>query len=108
MKQRRIFARYPIPKKEELKRSLEYWAKEKGTSLNNELDFYIKGRMGDILDSMEEILRETQRVKKAKKSINQAISLMTEGKSTNAKLVSNQYYKDLLNYQISNVRNKIR
>lgn len=108
MKKQRIFARYKIPNKEDLKKGLEYWAKKKETTLNNELDFYIKGRIGEIADSLEIILREEQRIKKAKKCIEQSVLLIAEGESKQLKSISNQYYSDLLSFKESEVKNRIK
>lgn len=107
MRQQRIFARYPIPNRENLKTGMENWAKEKGTSLKDELDLYIRGRIGDMKDSTETILREEQRVKKAQQCIDIALSLMMEGASDQAKSVIKQFYEDMSIYSLGESRNKL-
>ena len=96
-----------MPDRESLKTRMEHWAKENGTSLKKELDFYIKGRIGDIKDSTEIILREQQRIKKAKQCINMALSLMMKGASDQAKSVIKQFYKDTSIYAIGESRSKL-
>lgn len=104
----RIFARYPIPNKEELRRSTERFSKETGNSFKEDLDFYIKGRIGDIVDSTEIILREKQRIEKARKVIGIAVNLITEGASPQVKDISKKYYDDILIYQISETGSRVR
>ena len=69
-------------------------------------DSYIKGRIGDIELSQETILREKQRIKKAKKCIGIAKALMSESGSNKAKLITKKYYDDLLLATISKVNSK--
>ncbi len=49
---------------------------------------YVKGRIGDIADSTEIILREQQRIVKAKKCIQVAQEVINTGASENARSVT--------------------
>lgn len=107
MGQQRIFARYPIPSRVSLKTGMENWAKENGTSLKDELAFYIRCRIGDIKESTEIILREEQRIKKAKKCMRIAISLMSEKSSKQVKKTIKRFYKDLSAYSLNESKSKL-
>jgi len=75
-------------------------------SFNDCLDSYIKGRIDDIGLSQETILREKQRIKKAKECIGIAKALMSENGSSKAKLITKKYSDDLLFDTISKVNSK--
>ncbi len=75
-KKSRTFSRYPTPKKEKLAESLKRWASETGKSFECEIYFYIRGRIGDISKSREDIVREQKRVEKAKQCIGVALELV--------------------------------
>ena len=83
MKKRRIFARYPVPSKEEFGDGLEKHAKFFGMTVDQYLDRYIKSRFGDIKESEEKILREQERIKKAKKCIKIVSSFKSDKNSKN-------------------------
>jgi hypothetical protein len=102
MRKRKIFARYSIPKKEQLIARLEYWANEKNTHLNNEIDLYIKGRLSDIRSSSEIIIRENQRIKKADQCIDMAISLLNQQENKKITELIQYNYKLLRRQILSN------
>lgn len=92
--EKRIFAKYPKCSKkvfEEMNKDMRYRC--------------VMGIIGDIGRSKETILREEQRIKKAKKCINLAISSI---KGKISRDVSKKYYKDMLDSKISESRSKIK
>lgn len=106
---KRSFSRYPIPKKDILKKALE---KTDGIlmqgSPQKNADVYIRNRIGDIISSTEVILREKQKIAKAKRCIKLALSIMTEKASKNIKTTNKNFYKDLLNYSLKEVKSKYK
>jgi len=85
MKNKRIFARYPVPKKDDLSLAIEKLANLEGVTYNESLHRYIRSRIGDIISSRELIykttIREKQRIEKAAAAIKVSMSLIkTESK----------------------------
>ncbi len=107
MGRRKIFARYKVPTKKELESDLDERAKFYSMTRDQFLDMYIRGKIGDIADSTEAILREQQKIKKARKCIIIAKAVMNKGASGKAKSVTKKYYNDLLNSAISGIKSKI-
>ena len=110
MSKKYIFARYKIPKYsdlDDLKKGLEEGAKFFNKKPNDYLDHIIKGIMGDIVKSTETIVREEQRIKKAKKAMSIVISVINYDSSDEIKKISDKYYNDLLEYGILSIEGKI-
>lgn len=103
---KKLFAKYPVPTVEELRTAMMSYPTKTEKSFDDRLDSYIKGRIGDIELSQEIILREKQRIKKAKKCIGTAEVLMSKNGSNKAKLITKKYYDDLLFDTISKVNSK--
>lgn len=107
MGKQRIFARYPVPEKEDLREEIRELSEMTDKSYKETLDFYIRGRIGDIIESTGKILREKQRIKKARRCIKQALSLMYENRSEKARRVIKKYYSNILSSAISGVYTKL-
>lgn len=105
---RKLFARHPVPKKKKFKEAVATLSDTTRKSFNDALDLIIKAEINDIISSAETILREKQRIKKAKKCIEIAITLMSENDINNTKFISKKYYNDLLTYQTSEVNSKFK
>lgn len=105
---RKLFAKYPIPTEEELKAGMTKFSKTTKKSFNNSLDTYIGSIIGDIVSSQEIILREGQRIKKAKKCMEVAKKLMSRNDNSRAKLITEKYYNDLLTHAISEVNSHVK
>lgn len=103
---KKLFAKYPIPTEKELKARMTEYSKTTKRSFDDSLDEYIKGVIGDIESSQEIILREKQRIKKVKKCIGIAETLMNKNGSIKAKLITKKYYEDLLFGAVSKVNSK--
>ena len=73
---KKIRIRYGLPEPKKLLKNLKFFAKEKGTSLNKEIEFYIKGRLGDVEKSKEKIEGEEMRIQKIRRCIEIAINLV--------------------------------
>lgn len=74
----RIFPHAPLPKKGELEKNLKHWAEEDGISYDEEACRHIRSRIGEILSSYENILREYKRVIRLKECMNVAVNLADE------------------------------
>ena len=83
----RIFPRCPMPKLEELKKSLEHWANEVGISFDEELYRYFRARVGEVLSSYEIILRERKRAARLREIMDTALELTTD--NTQKKFIIN-------------------
>lgn len=105
---KKLFAKYPILTERELKAGMTKFSKTIKKSFGDSLDVYIKGIIGDIASSQEIILREKQRIKKAKKCIRVAEKLMSRNGSSDAKLITEKYYNDLLTHAISKVNSRVK
>lgn len=103
---KKLFAKCPVPTVEELRTAMMRYPERLEKSFDDCLDLYIKGRIDDIGLSQETILREKQRIKKAKKCIGVAKVLMNENGSKKAKLITKKFYDDLLFDTISKVNSK--
>lgn len=103
---KKLFARYPIPTVEELRDGMIKFSETTKKSFNNSLDTYTKGVVDDIASSQKIILREKQRIKKAKKCIGVARVLMNENGSSKAKFITKKYYDNLLFDAISEANSK--
>jgi hypothetical protein len=77
-KKRKLFIRHPIPSKQELKNTMDYWAKRKKTSLGEELLIYYSCLMDNINKSNEIIKKEIMRIEKTKKCLEIATDLLRE------------------------------
>ena len=80
---RRVFPRYPLPKKEELKKRLMRFANEHGArDYNWQIYACLRGIVGDILTSRELIedtnQRESKRIEKALKAIEIVLDLLED------------------------------
>ena len=105
---KRIFARYKVPSQKELENGLKERAKFFNLTVEKYLDRYIKSRIGDIAESTEIIVREKQRIQKAKKAINVALFVMNKGGSGEIKDIAKKYYNDLLRFQISSISTRVK
>ena len=73
---KRKWARCPIPTRNELKKSLEYFARRQNKTLFDRAFFYIDCCINDMKKSREIIWREKQRISKTKKCIRVAMGLL--------------------------------
>ncbi|MBU4369445.1 hypothetical protein KKG58_01635 [Patescibacteria group bacterium] len=105
---RRIFAKYPIPTQKDIEKNLGEDAKFVGMTVEKYLDFVIKGVIGDIMKSTEIIARENQRIKKAKKTFNVILSMITKYESKESKKKLKQHYNDLLKSRILGINSRIK
>ena len=105
---KKLFAKFPVLSEKELKAGMTNLSKTTKKSFDESLDIYIKGIIGDIASSQEIILREEQRIKKAKKCIVVAKKLMSRNESNSAKLITEKYYNDLLTYAISKANSRVK
>lgn len=69
--------RYPIPKLSDLEESTKKFAGLVGVSYGKQIYHNIRSGIGDILGSYEDISRETKRIEKAKKYIQQNLQLVS-------------------------------
>lgn len=104
MSRKRISFKYQVPSVKELESDLDERVKFFNMTKSQFLDMYIKGRIGEIIKSTVIILREIKRIKKAKKCIRSALSTINKGSSENVKIVTKQYYRNLLDSSISRVK----
>jgi hypothetical protein len=98
-----ITARYKIMSPNEIERISEKNSRTFGLKKTEFLDHMIRGSIGDILCSKEKIIREKQRINKAKNSIKNVLIVLGKGKGDEVKRTYQKFYSDLLQYNISEV-----
>ena len=107
---KRIFARYKVPKIEETREwvvnNLENEAKFFGMTKNQLFDHTLLGIIGDITGSTEKIEREKQRIRKAKKALNNI--LISTFKDKNIRNNVKGFYGSLLRENILKIKRKIK
>jgi len=109
MGKRRNFARYKTPKIAEIKESiknLENQAKFFNLTEDQLFDSMLRGIIGDITDSTEIIMRENQRIKKAKKILNNILLCSFRDKHIRRNV--KDFYDVLLQNNIFKILNKFK
>lgn len=81
-KNRRVFPRCPVPKKEFLRENFPRWAHQDGISVEQEIHRYLHTRISEILGSREKIedvtKRENIRIEKTKRCIEIALECIED------------------------------
>ncbi len=100
------FARYSVPTKEEIRKTLNNKPKSQGISKVKFEEAALDGINSDIVSSQETILREEQRIKKAKMSLRRWLDVIYEGSSKKARTIGTRCNRDQLDYSLRELRNK--